>query len=550
MWASIQSLLPQMKKIAGKHNFAIISTPKVRVIGNNASAYQEGYRLSYITTALDVRANEEQKIVTNPDYAPLMEPQDSVTEAEVDRVMRETNNKYSREFVRFNILMADYESKEETSKFKSSALELGDTDYTDVSESGKKIGISYIYASSSRFRDLVGIDGVDRGATLLTTGDELKQLYENPNGLNDYLEGVKFVFVDNITPGLSSPLDGPNRVLIRLPAMENGAYADIIGLTHGNQKKRFTVFSLLPETVEDAKPWSLDEHLTRSYVAAGKTIAKELKRSGLERGAWSSAQTLASAVEQAVKDGSNPILVGESAEDGRVRMAGLSEPFDPEILSEAARRASYFIFCNSSNGQANREGFSIEGKIYVNAVAELLGTFAADQKTENSREHFSAANEWLRSIIEALTSENAAEGTKTVDVYRYIGRPIPPPPPPPNNELRIVDNEVPYMLFLFGAFGGVCSEFFRWRALLKRPRGPQFKTPTYIILSCIFVLLAGGVGYVFGRLAPTDLLQTIAAFIAGAGLEEVIKRASRLKSPNVPFDKSSVKASLHEFLSG
>jgi len=554
IWAAFQPLIPQMKKLDGEHDFAIISTPKLGTISSNSSAYREGFRRSYITNFLRDKGDQEQELVHDPDLAPLIVAQNSAIETEVDRVMAETNGRYSREFVRIVVNFAEDVSQRDTSKLEDQAFGAGETDYTDKTASGETVGITYVYASSAHFRDRVGIEGVEHGAALLTTGDELSQVYNDPRGFKEYLKNVRFVFVDNIPPGASSPLEGPDRVLIRLPAMENGSYADIIGFAHGDKKKRFTVFSLLPESNDAAKPWNLDEHLTRSYVAAGRTIAKQLKRSGMKRGTWTSPETLAAAIEDAVKAGYSPILVGESTDGGRVRLAGTSAPFDPETLSEAARKAAYFIFCNSSQGKANREGFTIEGKIYVNAVAELLGTFATDdQKTENSREHATGLNEWLRSTLDSLTQNADSDGTKTVDVYKYSGRPIAAVPPngtqTPGGD-HTGENPVSYLLFLYGAFGGVCSEFFRWRALLRRPRGPQFITPIYMVLSGMFVLLAGGVGFVFGRLAPSELLQTIAAFIAGVGLEEVIKRASRLKAPNVPFDKSGVKASFHEFISG
>lgn len=555
MWASIQPLIPQMKQVAGKHDFAIISTPKLATISNNSSAYREGFRRSYITNFLQDKADHEKALVSDPELASVISPQDAAVEAEVSRVMTETNNKYSTEFVRIAVNFAEDVSRRDAAKLENQALLSGESEYTDISTSGKPIGITYVYSSSAYFRERVGVDGAEHGATLLTTGDDLKKVYDDPRGLHQYLKNVRYVFIDNLPPGASSPLEGPNRVLIRLPAMENGSYADIVGFTHGDKQRRFTVFSLLPESTEAAKPWNLDEHLIRSYVAAGRTIAKELKRSGMERGAWTSPETLAAAIEDAVKAGQNPILIGESADEGRVRLAGMSTSFDPEVLSDTARKASYFIFCNSSDGKANRDGFSIEGKVYVNMVANLLGTLATDvKKTENSREQATAPNQWLRSILDLL-GPRVEDANKIVEVYKYNGRPKAAATP---TGIAVgqakgdhpEENPVPYLLLLYGAFGGACSEFFRWRALLNRPRGPQYLTPAYFAVSCIFVLLAGGVGFVFGRLAPNDLLQTVAAFIAGVGLEEVIKRASRLKSPNVPFDTSGVKASLHEFLSG
>ena len=110
--------------------------------------------------------------------------------------------------------------------------------------------------------------------------------------------------------------------------------------------------------------------------------------------------------------------------------------------------------------------------------------------------------------------------------------------------------EGPWQLWLYGALGGLCVEFFRWRKLLMRPHGKAYVGAPFIILSAIFVILAGAVGFVFGRLVAPGALREASAFIFGAGLEEVVKRAARLRKPSIAFGKGATKTSLHEFLRG
>ncbi len=553
MWASIQPMLPYFRKIAGGDNFAVISTPKLGTISGQADAYRNAFRESAITTFLG-----DKELMTDwaarPDNVRYTNAQDPVIEAEVDRILKKTGTAYSRQWIRIALAEADSFAREETETLERSAMGNEGADYVDRNKKGEEIGVTYVYSPARSFQSQVNIEGIDHGATLLTTGDELKQVYENPAGFRKNLQGIKYIFVDNIKPGVSSPLEAPDRMIARLPALAERSSADIIDLVHGKNKQLFVAFSLLPEAVSAAAPWKLDEHLTRSYAAAGKQIAGAIRRARIDRGTWSSATTLAAAVEKAVAAGARPMLIGESAGDGKVRLAGTSEIFDPAVLSDAARQATYYLFCNSSDNAASRSGFSIEGRIYSNTVARLIGTLAGDGAIENSRERAGPASDWISALVDALSPQADGKGSKTVTVYKFTGvQPTPAPTPtasPSCDGATCPGGEsMPYLL-LYGAFGGVCSEYFRWRALLTRPRAKAYQAPVYIMLSIAFVLLAGGVGFVLGRLAPTGLLQSVSAFVAGVGLEEVVKRAARLQRPNVPFDQSGIKASLHEFVAG
>lgn len=91
------------------------------------------------------------------------------------------------------------------------------------------------------------------------------------------------------------------------------------------------------------------------------------------------------------------------------------------------------------------------------------------------------------------------------------------------------------LLFLCGLLGAVAFEVIRWRKLEQADESGAFVKPLFVCLSAAFVLAGGGAGLIFGQLVPAGALQLATAFVGGAGLEELVKRAARLKiwSPDV-----------------
>ena len=148
-----------------------------------------------------------------------------------------------------------------------------------------------------------------------------------------------------------------------------------------------------------------------------------------------------------------------------------------------------------------------------------------------------------------------ATGSPTV----YKGLPVlftvtPPPPPPPPPKVDTGDDgggvgtgggtgdtDSPPAdrsrgaMFAAGVLGALTREFFRWRRLSKRNRADLFRKPQYVAISVVQMALGGAAATIFGPLVPYGW-QLAVSYVCGAGLEELIRRASMLEvwTPSVP----------------
>ncbi|QAY80275.1 hypothetical protein [Sphingosinicella sp. BN140058] len=109
-----------------------------------------------------------------------------------------------------------------------------------------------------------------------------------------------------------------------------------------------------------------------------------------------------------------------------------------------------------------------------------------------------------------------------------------------------------YEPFLYGLLGGACFEFLRWRSLLLKDHGAQFKRPVFVVFSIVFVVLAGLAATAFTPIVGNVPYRPAVAFVAGAGFEKLVQLAAELKvwTPDVPMGESdhSVAASRPTFL--
>lgn len=94
-----------------------------------------------------------------------------------------------------------------------------------------------------------------------------------------------------------------------------------------------------------------------------------------------------------------------------------------------------------------------------------------------------------------------------------------------------------YGAFLYGLIGGASFEFLRWRSLLLKDEGAQFKRPIFVVFSVGFAVLAGLAATAAVSLVPNPSLHPIVAFVAGAGFEKLVQLAADLKfwRPDVPL---------------
>jgi hypothetical protein len=91
----------------------------------------------------------------------------------------------------------------------------------------------------------------------------------------------------------------------------------------------------------------------------------------------------------------------------------------------------------------------------------------------------------------------------------------------------------PLVLYGLGAFGAFLKEFFRWRKISERRRFDLFFKPAYLFFSAVFIASGGLVGELFGSWSASGPMGVgmghVVAWVAGVGLEEVVKRAAQLR---------------------
>ena len=97
--------------------------------------------------------------------------------------------------------------------------------------------------------------------------------------------------------------------------------------------------------------------------------------------------------------------------------------------------------------------------------------------------------------------------------------------------------------------GGFLREIVRWKRLSDRKRQDLYVRPAYLAISVIEILLGIWVAILFAGLVA-QTFKPIIAFVAGVGVEEVVRRAAKLKVwiPSVPLGEAKSRGSFLEYL--
>jgi hypothetical protein len=526
----MSALAPELEKLSGGKPYLVVVRPTYASLNRYTNVYRDAYRKALIPSLLELAADQQDTIAgTIPNTA-----ESPAEQAEIAGIYNENGGRYSKEYIRATIEIAEDQADAAMVNLQKKITEDGQGFLSESDSEGKTTSeLTYFMSNAPGFGNMVGLDGVKHGATLISNNGDLDRFYSNKlEGFAKYANGIDYIFFDGVSLPDSSVLEHPDRALIRLAAMDNGDYADLANLLHGQRKEQYEVFNFLPHDAKSAKAWGFDPYKAQLYADGGERLLKKLARAGIHVSEMSgSSASIVDLIEAQVASGRRPIIIGEASDDGRsVRIPGSDFTFEPSQLSRKARSIAWFLFCNSSNVSVPNMGFTVVGRIQLNTATHLIASLASDEeRTINSKGDVNGSQaEWVEALLSLMPEANSAPGTsnKIVDVYQ-LTTPVSP--------TTVTSISTGTELFLYGAFGGLCSEFLRWRALLTRPQRKSFRIMRYILLSVGLVLLAGGAGFVFGRAGGTDVERTIIAFVAGGGFEELMKRTSRLKiwSPDI-----------------
>jgi hypothetical protein len=106
-------------------------------------------------------------------------------------------------------------------------------------------------------------------------------------------------------------------------------------------------------------------------------------------------------------------------------------------------------------------------------------------------------------------------------------------------------------MFLSGVIGALAREVQRWRRLTNRKRADKFRKIKYFMISLVQILIGGSLAVIFAQFADVPLCYAI-GFVAGAGQEELVRRAMMLKiwTPSVdhgPAEEQDPDSALEYF---
>ncbi|QAY80274.1 hypothetical protein [Sphingosinicella sp. BN140058] len=430
-WEAIQPLLPELRRLAGDRKFVLITRPNFGDISRHEAAYRRGYHEAAASQLLERYGPRRAAILADPAYA--SDKRSFSDGALVSRIYSLHEGRYSKEFIRVVLNRSRPLISEEMSELRANAARAS-ADPLSYKAEGKTHELTYIYTNDPASQRAIGMSGIERGVMLETSGGELARALAADSPLIEKLDRAELVFLDRIDLDQTQILERQGRPLIRLPSMRHPQYRQLAQLVHGSGQAQHVPFNLLPRTRSDARIWGFDAEKADAYAVAHGRMASKLRRAGFrEQGSGLGAAALAAAIEAEVAAGRRPVIIGEGMPDGKaVRLPGTAQAFDPATLSEAARRATWFIFCNSAASPSATDGFSIVGRIWTRDAGNLVATLSAGGRAPNSKETVSERTEWIVDFAAFAGGASTVGGGRLISVLCFespdptITCPVPP----------------------------------------------------------------------------------------------------------------------------
>ena len=442
----------------------------------------------------------------------------------------------------------------------------------------------YFYSNSGRFVDYftkqrkLALEDPDRGVLLLMNEEgEKGSLVSISNEMIKAL-GAEVVVIEGEGGDDLNPADIKSHPLIlRIrDASELGLSETSMNLYKMIQSKAVaetTFLFLMPETIAEATVWGFAPDQAEAYVTNGRRILDDLDRYGVTTQVVKikSRASVAAAVASKPK-GELFVLVGESSDGKTVRVPGSQDTLNSEDFQSLPVGTSFVgLVCNSHTFLEAIPGLSVVGTIYTD-VARSVAKILFDKRDYDSLSEYiigSKAGEKHRTLDVIYTASGhmtaGPASSERPNPQLFIAHPIagaaglfaqastsaqdsksaPIGPPTPSKD----DDHQTLWICLAGVVGALGREVMRWKALTERKRADLFRKPLYIGITVIQLGVAAVAALIFSQLVDGHWKYPI-AFVSGAGLEELIRRASMLKiwTPAVPLGPVDVKPSIAEFL--
>jgi hypothetical protein len=461
----------------------------------------------------------------------------------------------------------------------------------------------YFYSNSPSFSAYFKTMGLtidaSTGALLLFDAEGERKVL--PRTIQELVENIHphLVVIDGPTPFDELELGSAEKrgpLMLKLNAGQSGEHEPLkSAVTIASQLKDASsadtaVVFLMPEIASQATAWGFDEESATQYATNGRRILKDLDRYGLGH-AVAKTTTLAAATEairSAAAAGKKLIMiVGESSDGESVRIPGSSEVMRTSDITGIGNASLIGLVCNSQNLLGDKGGIGVIGTIYTDELRSMARVLFDKRAAASVAEYLdipytkTATKDTAKaSDIAAAAASNMTVATPAGDRHAVLVKLVPPPPPPASGTVggsgtqsgsvtgssstanggqlaptsdsgEESSKDYPRgWLFASGILGAVTREFFRWRRLSKRRRADLFRKPQYLVISAVQVVLGGFAAMIFGPVVSRTW-QLPVSFVCGAGLEELIRRATMLQvwTPSVPHGgRPAAKDTLLEYL--
>lgn len=324
--------------------------------------------------------------------------------------------------------------------------------------------------------------------------------------------------------------------------------ASLIGLL-GDPKNsnQILVVNLLPTLVAEATAWGYEEHKAELYSVNGKRLDSDIKNFGSTqylKPTGSKSDVLeqirkAQATKQAV------VLVGESGVGGKsVRIPGIQESIESTdirgLVADADSPGYVGLICNSQNVMGDIASASIIGTLSTADARRMLRIWLDHRPKDSVGEYLEAsyhkASLFLNSAVmvagvgEAIaTTVNIVNMTPAASPASAasMSQQISVNPAPDNSKQNPAPNHIKE--FLVAVLGGFCREIVRWRRLARSRRRDLFLKPLYLTISGIEIIAGGLAAPLFSAFMSSEPARLVAAYVAGVGIEELVRRAAKLQ---------------------
>jgi hypothetical protein len=463
----------------------------------------------------------------------------------------------------------------------------------DASKTAKTEPNWYFYSNSPSFGEYFKTMGLEidasTGALLLMDADGERKLL--PSVMQRLVKGIRphVVVIDGPAPFQEVEFDAVGSrapLVLKLNAAAGGERKPVqSAMTVASRLRNASsadtaVIFLMPETAKQATAWGFDEELATQYATNGRRILKDVDRYGLAS-AVAKTPTLAAATEAirgAAAAGKKLIMIiGESSDGESVRIPGSSDVMRTSDITDVGNASLIGLVCNSQNLLGDKGGIGVIGTIYTDQLRSMARVLFDKRPAASVAEYLDIPYSKTATKDAVKASDVAAVAASNMTVPTSAGprravlvtlTPPPPPPPPPSGtgsnlgtqggsvadsssganvskspsgsgaaKQSSKDHSLGW-LFAAGVLGAATREFFRWRRLSKRRRADLFRKPQYFLISMVQMILGGLAAMIFGPVVPFTW-QLPVSFVCGAGLEELIRRATMLQvwTPVVPHGK-------------